>query len=900
MITDRGSSRVTSVVAVNTFDDASMWVRDPASKRDRELGLRTEGTRINAKLWKRGKNVHLPVCTQTEDIFVRHTDCIDGSSTLRGASLHSPSQVLVEANTGAIRNRWKRWTAVSPHGLGSMFDPDRVLASAFLNLEAWVTVVVAEDNLNLNDCIMGMEESAVLSGLTSGLQTVATSMSYFHLSCHGHSAVLCTKQVTERVDDLPGEMVRMGHLHESGKTSNEHLAILKDLVGQRFRFMPVHVLPTNFDAWQAKTAHILKLTRPALDLTPMDEEFIMAIDNGDWDDALIYHWCLGPTCQANCGGVPDEAKRLMVDAIALSIGAPTETPLTYRWKGVEKFAAKLYRGRRQHDLWLESHKRLWPAAKVRAAEAALESSIDRDGAAANSNIVRYKQQMRGGKTVAFLESDPRALKLERLLVLNVGIQAYWNKCFAADAAASSYSKSLQFLSESDVGSGEDLRVARAQCISRNLHILSGSAGLEALALYSRFFFFSDAVWGDWRLDSAQRFDVCLDLICVMEDVAHRLVFKLGVPKLEIFEVCRIPEGDGFDETAVRAIATRLRVMSEQCDTCVDKVFTQLWVERLLNMGSNACRKAHSALCDVLATLRVTSTKVERKHLLGQESRPRKRGRAVECEQLNRLVFHKSIVRACELHREEAKRQCLGVEPHVRLRFARCLGDHLASGHRGRSRQAEATRCGDRGVGDVGGSRSAARPKALAFVGKLRKRSVRGYDIFISRNYEDCLSGETVLDKRRSLDARWKVMPAEIKQLYNAAAAQDTEAAKLYENEDFVQFLSRTEGIGSSTKRRGSKYLADRFRAVQATLKKMVEHKVFASGAQLHDFKTGFRPELVASHLTYAAARDESKRLFGYDFQRVPTPLGPCVIFRLAHSCMEGFVVIMNWLIISNA
>ena len=44
-----------------------------------------------------------------------------------------------------------------------------------------------------------------------------------------------------------------------------------------------------------------------------------------------------------------------------------------------------------------------------------------------------------------------------------------------------------------------------------------------------------------------------------------------------------------------------------------------------------------------------------------------------------------------------------------------------------------------------------------------------------------MSGETVLEKRRSLDARWSAMPAEDKQVYNAAVAHENEAAELYEN-----------------------------------------------------------------------------------------------------------------------
>ena len=49
------SSRPLSVVAVNTMDDCSMWVKDPATRQERGAGLRNEGMRINNRLWRRGK-----------------------------------------------------------------------------------------------------------------------------------------------------------------------------------------------------------------------------------------------------------------------------------------------------------------------------------------------------------------------------------------------------------------------------------------------------------------------------------------------------------------------------------------------------------------------------------------------------------------------------------------------------------------------------------------------------------------------------------------------------------------------------------------------------------------------------------------------------------------------------
>ena len=106
---------------------------------------------------------------------------------------------------------------------------------------------------------------------------------------------------------------------------------------------------------------ILKVSRPALDLSEKDEEFIVVNDNADWDKKKWRRLCLGPIlCLARCGGDPKQARKQMVTCALLSVGRCGETPLNYRWKGTERFACKLYRGQRQHGTWLHTYSRIWP------------------------------------------------------------------------------------------------------------------------------------------------------------------------------------------------------------------------------------------------------------------------------------------------------------------------------------------------------------------------------------------------------------------------------------------------------------------------------------------------------------------------------------------------------------
>ena len=228
LVGDNERSDVANITVVQTFDDASMWVSDPATKADRLAGIRTEGAKIaGGKLWRRGRNVSLPVLTMTEFVGARRVcqgpDGLLSSDFIRGHVVASPSQVLPKANTGTILNRWRRWYHCGIAGAGAAVDPDGVLDAAIrTENRPWKTVCVTKDNLGLNLCIAGQEESLITQGLELGVVDKTNCDTFFHLGCGCHSAVLCTKDPLDRQGDFLGGLVRMGHLHESGKVANEH------------------------------------------------------------------------------------------------------------------------------------------------------------------------------------------------------------------------------------------------------------------------------------------------------------------------------------------------------------------------------------------------------------------------------------------------------------------------------------------------------------------------------------------------------------------------------------------------------------------------------------------------------------------------------------------------------
>ena len=323
----------------------------------------------------------------------------------------------------------------------------------------------------------------------------------------------------------------------------------------------------------------------------------------------------------------------MVEAAELGSGKLPSTPLEYRWKGVEEFMGVMCRTRRQHDILLSTHRMIYPAKDVRRAQAEIARLSEQQGSAELSNDqLRFKQQIRGGMSVEMMEADPRAIRLERGIILQSGIQILLNKCFAADKAVSIYTSNLQHSAVSDealtegrpvAADAEELMGLRMNCIHRNMDTISGTAGESVVHHYGKFFNYSASVWEDWRMQDDGKYETCLDVICIQQEVVYRLIFKLKLAKLEVFQVCNIPEGNGFSVDAVASIASKILECYSACDGCVDRAFAYVWAYRLARMGISMSRRAHTHLCDVLAALRVTSSNVERKHLIGQELKPKK-------------------------------------------------------------------------------------------------------------------------------------------------------------------------------------------------------------------------------------------------------------------------------------
>ena len=458
-----------------------------------------------------------------------------------------------------------------------------------------------------------------------------------------------------------------------------------------------------------------------------------------------------------------------------------------------------------------------------------------------------------------LESDPHALKLERAIILQTGVQIMLNKCFAAEKSVTAYTARLQcghpgVVSDSDDPSvdarhgGVDATAAaraaadanlRKKCVDRNLDIISGVAGQSIINHNNKFFNYAGSVWAGWRMQDEGKYETCLDLICISQEAAYRLIFKLRIAKLEIFEVCR----HDFSAAEVARVADKILTSYNACDTCVDQAFSYVWAYRLRRLGIAMGRRAHNHLCDVLAVLRVTSSNVERKHLIGQELKPKKRGAGPLCSTVGKQVFRHSIRRGGQLLQDLVKRACLPSRS-VYTKF------HKSLEKRSDRRQA---------VDSSNASRKRLRATSKT---SAKVTAQRGYDIFVSQSCSNADSSDGhVFSKRKLADSKWHSLSKEQKDIFNAAADARNDA--LRHDEDYVEFCQWCDSAGTRLHNRNRSQLKSRRdRAIQNTVSKMINHAMF--GSSIHDFEHGFKPSLVCKNLSRTEVQQKLANIFDYD------------------------------------
>lgn len=382
--------------------------------------------------------------------------------------------------------------------------------------------------------------------------------------------------------------------------------------------------------------------------------------------------------------------------------------------------------------------------------------------------------------------------------------------------------------------------ARKDARLRNLSIITGMCGRAAVReMTAQLLSFDRGAWVGMKMKLHEKWTLSLSIVCSVADAWRRLVYNFAQPNFELFQVC---QEEVWHAPNVMFTVGPLLEQGSSCSQCLDP-FSAQWLRRLADHRQGVSRRAFACLSDMVACLPVSSSGVERKHLLGQESQggPKRRGRALRCATLSKVSYQKAVQQAHRKAQLSLQRRTLGSERLMR-RFAQGWRGLALSG--GRKRSGEA-----------------AMPDGMREVYQQNKkiRKSTAYQVFVSENCAAQPATRPIADKAQRARAAWRGLSPEQRLYYEGQAAAWSESAARVSEQGFVEFC---HAEANQTMRRTSAQTLRR-KAIVKTLTGMKEDPVWQSGSGLQCFESGLKPELVKGG-TDKEIRSECSRMFEYD------------------------------------
>ena len=248
----------------------------------------------------------------------------------------------------------------------------------------------------------------------------------------------------------------------------------------------------------------------------------------------------------------------------------------------------------------------------------------------------------------------------------------------------------------------------------------------------------------------------------------------------------------------------------------------------------------------MSTTPLTTAACERKHLLGQDLKPRKRGKAVSCRTLQQKTHQKSVKLAATRVRKRALAAVVGDCAQSQRRFGQQL-TKLKIGHSTRYSRNRAT--------DEVKSVAKALPGVLQ---EIKPKRLRAYDAYITDKFSssDHVDGETTFQRRSRFVRKWGTMTAVERSPYVAIEAAQAAAP-----------------VEDLWKRRDENRTRNKQRccSVLNTFEDVVQHEVFTGCLGLQTYESGLRPDLVIADKTDAEIMAMSREIFKYDSTPVLNP-----------------------------
>ena len=826
-----GEASIDGTIGCIVFDDASMWVQKPSDLVCAGPNKELLEKLFQKKKLRRGANLSMSVFNKVEYLHCVEsksmpTECRPPSASviprppeprLRSANVFAPAQVLPQANTATIRSFLNKWAATSPSGVGRNIDPGGELAAAFDNVP-WKTAIYIHDNLVVNHCLVGLEAKSLRSDLDDH-RIGSAADTLLSVDCAGHSVVLTIKPIYRRISNFNSTLVRLGHILETGRCAQSFNRLLDSEVEAWFEFREVREWPDQFDQWNAHARSVLRRSRPCQDLTPEQEESILAADNGDWNSWSVWHFCKGEDCPLKCNGSRQKSLEGVKIAVKLSVGDGYKLALEYRWKNMEAVACKSYRARSQHRLLDRVLERLHPTSAVEKAKIEAAAILGR----AEDIPAAAKRHIKGGKVLSEFRKDPENKTFEAAAIVAQPAQHFLNHIFASEKAnCQATQASLATSSRSNVYGWTEKQIKAMKC---NAEVFSGRKGRDVVAAYTRMVQdFDDAGWDSCSLTPTEKQAFCPGLLDTMCDAEQRLVHYYRQPKFQIFASCNAGE---FSSTLVNRVCNPIAQKAEACPKCVDAAFSKPWAVRLLNANSPRRLRAHRMLCGMLIAIDNNTTKCERLHLLGQETRfHRRRGRCLTAAKLGKVTYAKHVRKESFALRQEVLRKHL---PRTQLR--RSFGQMVTS-FRAKSRRVN--------------NNNDKVAQMLPAPSSKSKHKIRGYDMYLrdKKGFVRQVAGANRLvtdSQQHGIKRKWRDLTPQEKAVYSGmAVAENDEHQKRACENDFADFIAHRP----SGSRRRCSVMTEQMHAISNTLGRLQNDDAWESGSAVGDFNAGLRACLV--------------------------------------------------------
>ena len=301
----------------------------------------------------------------------------------------------------------------------------------------------------------------------------------------------------------------------------------------------------------------------------------------------------------------------------------------------------------QHHLVPRSLKKIFANADCR--KAALEL---REAAIVGDSNLGAAQPVRAGKLIAFFDKDEDDKHLEFSLMLISPFQKTLNITFAAESNMRAY---LELLSDESrtVPTPEDEQATilnlENKARTENVRVLSGDAAWEALAtMTTKLENYGDEAWTGFK--RPKLFHGSMLVCCMIGSGYYRLVFRYGDPKFLLLTAC----APVYQADAVTRALAPLYQKRQACSDCVDKTFTDPWLDKL-NVPEGQRKRKYDFIRRALPVYPVTTLVDEKQHLMGQEIRePKRRGRTVS-------PFHLTLKTYRKVVQQHLRRQCARVQ-----------------------------------------------------------------------------------------------------------------------------------------------------------------------------------------------------------------------------------------------